>query len=88
MLTELSLTEKQFNIGRVITMIQLTLRAIRASLGLNQQDAAKRIGVSPDTLRSWENAKTFPDVPQIEKIEEVYGVKYNEIIFAPTSQLN
>jgi len=61
----------------------LTLKAARINAGLDQREAAKRIGVTPETLGSWENGKTFPNVPQITKIEEVYDVTYAEIKFLP-----
>lgn len=61
----------------------LTLKAARINAGLDQREAAKRIGVTPETLGNWENGKTFPNVPQITKIEEVYDVTYAEIKFLP-----
>jgi len=61
----------------------LTLKAARINAGLDQREAAKRIGVTPETLGSWENGKTFPNVPQITKIEEAYNVTYAEIKFLP-----
>lgn len=61
----------------------LTLKAARVNKGLTQLEASKRIGVTEDTLGNWERARSFPNVPQIKKIEEVYGVSYNELIFLP-----
>lgn len=65
----------------------ITLRALRVNMGYNLDAAAKLLEVSKDTLRNWEVGKTFPNVPQISKIEEVYGVKYDDIIFL-TKQFN
>lgn len=59
----------------------ITLKAARMNKGYNQYDAAKLIGVSSDTLSNYERGKSFPDVPIIKKIEEVYGVKYDDINF-------
>lgn len=61
----------------------MTLRAARINKGLTQAQAAKRIGVSADTLRRYEKARSFPDVPVIHRMEEVYGVSYNELLFLP-----
>jgi hypothetical protein len=36
-------------------------------------------------LSSWERAKSFPNVPQITKIEELYSVKYSDINFLPSN---
>ncbi|WP_239775224.1 helix-turn-helix transcriptional regulator [Mammaliicoccus sp. N-M50] len=60
-----------------------TLKMLRAKYDLTQAQAGERVGVSADVWHNWEKAKTFPNVPQIEKIEEVFNVTYNEIIFLP-----
>lgn len=62
----------------------MTLKAIRVNLKIDQNKAADLLGIKPRTLSSWENGKTFPNVPQINRIEEVYGVKYADIIFLPS----
>lgn len=61
----------------------LTLKAARVNKNLTQAEAAKLIGVTEDTISNWERMKSFPNVPQIHKIEEVYGVPYNALIFLP-----
>lgn len=61
----------------------MTLKAIRVNVGLDQEQAAKMLGVTQRTLSSWENAKSFPTVPQITKIEELYKVSYADINFLP-----
>lgn len=62
-------------------MGKYTLKAIRAMRGYTQEEAAKLIGISTDTLSNYERGKSFPDVPIIIKIEEVYKVGYNDLIF-------
>ncbi len=62
-------------------MAQITLKAARANKNMSQAEAAKKLGVSVDTLLNWEAGKTFPKVPQIRKIEELYGVEYRDIYF-------
>ena len=64
-------------------MSKYTLKAIRVMRDLSQQEAAKELDVSPDTLRSYEQGKSFPDVPMIKKIEKLYGVTYDELSFLP-----
>lgn len=59
----------------------MTLKAARVNCNIQQKDAAQAIGVTVDTLRNWEAGRTFPDVPRIKKIEELYGVPYSELIF-------
>ena len=63
--------------------MEITLKAARINAGLDRKTAANGIGVTPDTLGNWENDTTFPNVPQIMKIEKLYGVKYSDIKFMP-----
>jgi len=60
-----------------------TLKALRINAGLDQREAAKIIGVTPETLSNWERGKTFPSVPQITEIEKLYNVTYADIKFLP-----
>ena len=41
----------------------------------------KKIGVSTDTLGNYERGKSYPDIPILRKIESVYGVPYDRLIF-------
>ena len=63
--------------------IKFTLKTAREINGLTQDAAAKKIGVSTDTLGNYERGKTYPDIPTLKRIEEIYGVSYNQIIFLP-----
>ena len=61
----------------------ITLRAARVNKGLTQIEAGKLLGVSLYTVQNWESGKTFPDAMQILKIQDVYDVKYDDLIFLP-----
>ncbi len=61
----------------------MTLKAARVNKGLNQQEAADKIGVSRTTLQAWETYKSFSTVAQLPAIEAAYNVKYDDIIFLP-----
>lgn len=61
--------------------MKLTLKALRTNQGLTQQEASKKLGISESTLNNYENFKSFPDVPMIEKILKLYDVKYDDVIF-------
>ena len=63
--------------------VKLTLKSAREIKGLKQAEAAELIGVSTDTLGNYERGKSYPDVPVLRKIEEVYDIPYNRIIFLP-----
>lgn len=59
----------------------ITLRAARVNKGLTQESAGKLLGVSLYTISNWESGKTYPDALQILKIQDVYGIKYDDLIF-------
>lgn len=61
--------------------MEITLKALRIMKGWTQKTAAEAIGVSVTTLSNYELSKTFPSVSTIKKIEDVYGVGYNNIKF-------
>ena len=61
----------------------ITLKSARVNKNLTQAAAAKLIGVTVDTLSNYERGKSYPDVPIIKKMEEVYEVSYSDLIFLP-----
>lgn len=63
--------------------MRFTLKTIREIKGMKQSDAAEMIGISVDTLSNYERGKSYPDIPILRKIEEVYGVPYDRLIFLP-----
>ena len=63
--------------------MKMTLKTARELKGLNQAEAAEKIGINKDTLGNYERGKSYPDIPVLRKIEEVYGVPYDRIIFLP-----
>ncbi|MFI3605005.1 helix-turn-helix transcriptional regulator [Vagococcus fluvialis] len=64
--------------------MEITLKTLRSNYDLSQKQAAKLVGVSEDTWRRWEKAKTFPDVLKIKRIEQIFDVNYNDIVFLPS----
>lgn len=61
----------------------ITLKAARVNAGFTQEEAAKRLNVSRDTVRSWEMGKTYPKTNNIQMIEKLYDIAYADIIFLP-----
>ncbi len=61
----------------------ITLKAARVNAGLSQEQAAERLNVTKDTLRSWEKGRTFPTIEKIQMIEKLYSITYADIIFLP-----
>lgn len=63
--------------------MDMTLKAARVNKGYTQKQAAELIGVTEDTVGNWERGKSYPDALHIRKIQEVYGVRYDNLIFLP-----
>lgn len=68
---------------RTLKDTRMTLKMAREIRGLTQESAAKLIGVSTDTLGNYERGKSYPDIPVLRQIEEVYEITYDKIIFLP-----
>ena len=58
-----------------------TLKTARDKAQISQKDAAAFLGINVDTLRNYEVGKSQPDALMIKKIEELYGVRYDQLIF-------
>ena len=67
--------------------MKITLKAARVNKGFTQKMAAEKIGVAKDTISNWECEKSYPDARHIKKIENVYGVSYNDLVFLPEKTL-
>ena len=63
--------------------MQVTLKAARVNRGITQQKAAESFGIRAATLSKYELGKAYPPIPTIKKMESLYGISYNDIIFCP-----
>lgn len=63
--------------------MQLTLKAIRVNNNWSLEETARKYNVSVDTIRNYENYKTYPNVPIINNILEATNLNYEDIIFLP-----
>ncbi|WP_302153637.1 helix-turn-helix domain-containing protein [uncultured Enorma sp.] len=56
------------------------IREQRANAGMSQDDLAARVYVSRQTISSWENDKTYPDVQSLILLSEIFGVTVDALI--------
>lgn len=61
--------------------LKFTLKMLRAKADLTQEEVAEQLGISPATWSKWENSKSYPDVPDIIKIEKLFNISYSDINF-------
>lgn len=64
--------------------LQISLAAARVNAGMTQDEAAKKIGVSRQTILSWEKGKVAPRIPEMKMISIVYGIPEDNI-FLPSN---
>ena len=56
------------------------IRENRARLSLSQDALAEKVYVSRQTISSWENGKTYPDVQSLLLLSTVFGVTVDALI--------
>lgn len=63
--------------------IQISLAAARVNAGLTQEAAAKKMGVTKQTIINWEKGKRIPGIPEMEMLSRIYGMP-QDYIFLPS----
>lgn len=59
--------------------LQISLAAARVNARLTQQDVAKEMHVSKQTIVNWEKGKVIPGVPQLEMMSRMYNIPCDNI---------
>lgn len=67
--------------------MKITLKAARVNAGFTQKEAAEKLGVSNNTLCSWEKGTSMPNIQQVLKLCELYKVDLDNLIFLPSNPL-
>ena len=60
-----------------------TIRELRRERGWTQFELALAIGVQPQTIYLWESGRRMPQVPQMRKLGEIFGLCSDEIALEP-----
>ena len=68
--------------GRAGMEIGGRIRELRTAHGMSQDDLAARVYVSRQTISSWENGKTYPDVQSLLLLSEIFGASVDSLIKA------
>lgn len=67
--------------------MSITLKAARVNKNLTQKQAGELIGVSPETIGSWETGKRSPNLDKIPAILKTYEVSFDDLIFLTKSSI-
>ena len=57
-----------------------TIKELRKSRGLTQEELAEKIGVTAQAISKWENESGMPDLSQIVPLAHVFGVSTDTIL--------
>ena len=61
-------------------MLGETIKAIRKSKGLSQEELAALLNVVRQTVSKWEQGDTIPDIETIKKIADLYGISVDSLL--------
>lgn len=63
--------------------IQISLAAARVNAGFTQEDVAREMKTSKQTIVNWEKGKTSPDILQARRLSDLYNLPL-DYIFLPS----
>ena len=61
-------------------MLSMNLRYLRKTLGLSQEQAAERVGVSRQAVAKWERGETVPDLTSCIALAALYNVSLDDLV--------
>ena len=61
-------------------IINESLKNIRLDNNLTQDDFAEKLGVTRQTVSSWENGRSYPDIENIVKISEIFNISLDDML--------
>jgi len=63
------------------------LKQARKAKNISQEDAAEKVGVSRQTMSSWENGKSYPDVANVMALSDAYNVTLDSLLKGDTEMV-
>ena len=67
-------------------MLQISLASARVNAKMTQEEVAKAIKVSKNTIVNWENGRSEPKSSQIRELSELYNIPIDNI-FIPCKSI-
>lgn len=55
-------------------MPKISIKAARVNAGLTQEEAARRLGINPDTLASYERNSSKLTLEMLKKLADLYKI--------------
>lgn len=66
-------------------ILQISLAAARVNAGMTQEQAAKKMKVSKQTIVNWEKGKAEPKISQINELCALYKIHLDNIFLPKIS---
>lgn len=63
--------------------MKITLKAARVNKGLTQEEVAKKVKKSKNTIVNYESGKSAPDIETGKALAALYGMSVDDLIFLP-----
>lgn len=63
--------------------MKLTLKAARVNAGLTQEEVAKTVKKSKNTIVNYENGKSVPDIETGKALASLFGLSVDDLNFLP-----
>lgn len=63
----------------ILEKIQISLAAARVNAKMTQEDAARQMHVSKQTIVNWEKGKVIPGIPEVEMLARIYNFPQDNI---------
>lgn len=64
--------------------MQMSIKAARINAKLTQKEVCDVLNIANSTLIRWEQEETFPTVPQLKKLCELYRCQMDDIFIPET----
>ncbi len=62
------------------------IRAYRLSIGINQPELSRAVGVSKNAVSNWEAGRARPDLMTVKKLCETFGISADDFLGVPDRQ--
>lgn len=59
--------------------LQISLAAARVNAGMTQEDVAREMHISKQTVVNWEKGKVIPGIPEVEMLAKIYNIPQDNI---------
>lgn len=67
--------------------IQITLAAARVNAGMTQEDIARRMKITKQTICNWEKGKSEPSLEQARALSRIYDMPLDNIFLPSKSNI-